>query len=122
MHVTDAERKVLEVLWAEGSATAAQVAEALGSQGWHRKTVNTLLARLVEKGAVDADRNRPKRYTPTLAREAFAAEQLGELSRGLFGGKVAPLVATLVDAEKLDPEDAAELRALIDRLESEGKP
>jgi BlaI family transcriptional regulator, penicillinase repressor len=124
MRVTDAERRVLEVLWADSPLSAADIDGALAAAGgdWHRKTVNTLISRLVEKGAlsVTAD-TRPKRYAPAIERQAFAKAELSELARGLFGGRVAPLVATLVEAEHISDEDLAALKALVAGLESDAE-
>lgn len=120
MSVTEAEAKVLKVLWDQSPATAAEVADALAADGqdWHRKTVNTLLSRLEEKGALAVtNRGRPKRYAPAMAKEAFLKDKLKELAQGLFGGQLAPVVATLVEAEMIDEDDLAQLRGLIERLE-----
>jgi len=122
MHVTDAERRILDVLWADSPLGAADIDAALAAAGgdWHRKTVNTLISRLVEKGALLlADESRPKRYAPAIDRRTFARAELSELARGLFGGRVAPLVATLVEAEQISDEDLSALKALVARLEAD---
>jgi predicted transcriptional regulator len=66
-----------------------------------------------------ADDGRPKRYAAAIERQAFAKAELSELARGLFGGRVAPLVATLVEAEHISDEDLAALKALVAGLESD---
>jgi predicted transcriptional regulator len=124
MNVTDAERRILEVLWASNPLSAAEIDGALAAAGgdWHRKTVNTLISRLVDKGALSvADDGRPKRYAPAIERAAFARAELSELARGLFGGRVAPLVATLVEAEEVTDEDLRALKALVADLEQRGE-
>ena len=119
MHVTDAEQRILEVLWKTSPLTAAEVTENLAGQDWHRKTVNTLIARLVEKGALSADEGRPKRFAPAIEREAFAADQVEALADGLFGGRLAPLVASFVERDGIAREDIEALKDLVDRLEGE---
>jgi len=55
--VTDAEWDILEVLWRLERATSSQVAEALVERrGWAPSTVRTFLARMKDKGMLEADR------------------------------------------------------------------
>ena len=57
-NISDAESHVMEVLWrAPGPVVAEQVVVALSeSQHWQSATVKTLLNRLLNKGAVKAER------------------------------------------------------------------
>ena len=51
--ISDAEWRVMEVLWRVGEATANDVVAMLEAQAeWKPKTVHTLLRRLVHKGAL----------------------------------------------------------------------
>ena len=51
--ISEAEHAVMEVLWDRGTATAADVSDAVGeSRGWSLATVKTLLSRLVQKQAI----------------------------------------------------------------------
>ena len=52
-------------------------------------------------------------YHPLVARETIASNQAGRLIDRLFGGRAAPLVAHLVEAEALSDEDIAEIERLI---------
>ena len=55
--MTDAEWDILEVLWRLERATSSQVAEALAERrGWAPSTVRTFLARMKDKGMLEADR------------------------------------------------------------------
>lgn len=55
--MTDAEWDILEVLWRLEHATSSQVAEALAQRrGWAPSTVRTFLARMKDKGMLEADR------------------------------------------------------------------
>ena len=79
--------------------------------------MKTLLARLVEKGALATEPDgRRYLYTPTLSRDSYAAKAARRLSDRLFGGRAAPLVAHLAQDEGLTPEDIAELEALLREL------
>ena len=95
---------------------AAAVADA---QQWQDATVKTLLNRLLNKGAIEAAKDgRRYLYSPKLRREDWVMGESESLLARLFDGRVAPLVAHFSQHRKLGAEDLAELRRLIDDLES----
>ncbi len=119
MQISEAEAVVMEVLWKKHPQGADEVVAALAKKGsdWAEPTVKTLLNRLLNKGAIEAERDgRRYRYSPVLAREAWMAQQSDGLLHKLFGGRVAPLVAHFSERGKLSEADIAELKKLIGEL------
>lgn len=116
--ISDSELRLLHVLWDESPLGASEIAERLpGELGWSQTTVKTLLSRLVAKGALEAEpQGRRYLYRPLVERETVAAGQAGGLVDRLFGGRVSPLVAQLAEQREIDPDDLAELEALVRRL------
>ncbi|MBD8526022.1 BlaI/MecI/CopY family transcriptional regulator [Pseudomarimonas arenosa] len=120
MQISEAESRVMSVLWESGAATADEVFQAIGAQeGWQEPTVKTLLNRLLGKGAVRAEaEGRRYRYHPLLKREDWVLEESQGLLGRLFNGRVAPMVAYFSKHGQLSGRDVAELKRLIDQLES----
>ena len=121
MQISEAESRVMQVLWDRGPSTAEEVFEALADElDWQAPTVKTLLNRLLNKGALAAEpEGRRYRYRPLLAREDYVlAESRGLLDR-LFEGRVAPLVAHFSRQGKLSKQDVQELRRLIEEIDDE---
>jgi predicted transcriptional regulator len=118
MSISDAEARVMEVLWERSPRYAEEVVEALASRmQWAEPTIKTLLNRLLNKGAVAAEKEgRRYRYTPLLARDAWVSQQSEGLVQRLFGGRVAPLVAHFSEQGRLTEADIAELRRLLEEL------
>jgi BlaI family transcriptional regulator, penicillinase repressor len=118
--ISDSEYAVMDVLWRSAPASAAQVGEALtGSRDWSIQTVKTLLSRLVAKGVVGAEEDgRRYLYRPLVERDDHASRESQRLVDRLFGGRISPLVAQFAERETLSEADIAELKALIERLES----
>jgi predicted transcriptional regulator len=116
--ISDAELQLLQLLWDESPLGANELAERVPQErGWSLATVKTLLSRLVAKQAVTAEpQGRRFLYRPAIDREAIAARQADSLIDRLFGGRVSPLVAQLAEQRPIDPDDLAELEALIRRL------
>ncbi len=117
--ITDAESRVMDVLWTQAPQTSEQVVEALREPaGWHEKTTRTLLNRLLGKNALRAERDgRRYLYWPVLTREQWQAQESSDLLDRVFGGRVAPLLAHFSRHEKLTQRDIAQLRELIEAIE-----
>ena len=117
--ISDAEAMVMEVLWGASPRSAEEVIAALAdSTGWAEPTIKTLLNRLLNKGAISAEKDgRRYLYSPVLRREAWVQQQSEGLLTRLFGGRVAPLVAHCSERGQLTPADSAELKRLVSELD-----
>lgn len=113
--ISEAEAQVMQQLWERSPQAADEIAARLGpQQGWQLATVKTLLNRLLNKGAVTAERDgRRFLYAPAVPREAWVADTGLSLIDRLFGGRLAPLVAQFASERKLSPDDIAALKALL---------
>ena len=119
MQISEAESVVMDVLWRQHPLGADEVAAALASQqDWQEATIKTLLNRLLNKGAISAQKEgRRYLYSPLLKREDWVLKESRGLLDRLFDGRVAPLVAHFSQHRKLSKKDIAELRRLIEELD-----
>src|SRR3546814_15183102 len=92
MPISEAESAVMEVLWARSPLGAEEVFQSLsGSREWQEATVQTLLNRLLRKGAVRAPREgRRYLYHPVLEREAWLRDESQEIGRAAGRERVCP--------------------------------
>lgn len=121
MQISEAESVVMEVLWQRSPLTSEDVIAALVEhQHWQEATIKTLLNRLLNKGAIEAQKDgRRYLYSPRLRREDWVMGESESLLARLFDGRVAPLVAHFSQHRKLSAADVAELRRLVDTLDEE---
>jgi BlaI family penicillinase repressor len=114
--ISDAELVVMKVVWACGPVTANQVVGALENQTpWKPKTVQTLLRRLVHKGALAFDRRgREYLFKPLIDAGEFVHAASQSFLRRVFDGEVAPFLACFLEREKLTPDEIEELRRILD--------
>jgi predicted transcriptional regulator len=119
----DLQHAIMEVLWSEGQATAAEVHRALQAErGLAPTTIATMLSKMERKGVV-SHRTDGRRfvYRATVSRDEVRRSMLGDLSERLFGGSVAAMVAHLLSAHEVDAAELQELRGLIDAAEADDR-
>ena len=116
--ISDAEHAVMEALWRKYPRTATEVCdEVCDEKGWSLATVKTLLSRLVAKQAIEARPDgRRFLYSPLVARADYVGGESRRLVDRLFGGRAAPLLVHLAEAEGLTDEDLDEIERLIQEL------
>ena len=115
LQVTEAEWKIMEVLWDHSPRTMTEITAILEPEtGWTRHTVITLLKRMLEKGSISMDdTERAKKYTPLITREQASTEETHKFLSHVFKGKASLLVNHLVDAGDLSED---ELKQILDMI------
>ncbi|MCI4591635.1 BlaI/MecI/CopY family transcriptional regulator [Sphingobium sp. BYY-5] len=118
--ISEAELVVMEALWEQAPQTANDVADRVAAEReWSLQTVKTLLSRLMAKDVIAADQDgRRFLYRPLVVRDDYVASESGRLVNRLFGGRVSPLVAQLVQQDQLTADDIAELEEILKGLRS----
>ncbi len=116
--LTDAELRLMDVLWDKGSATVSEVAEALPKRvPLAYSTVLTTLRILENKGYLAHVKDgRAFVYRPTVAREQARDSAVKRLVQRFFEGSPELLMLSLLDNERIGPR---ELRRLRKRIEEE---
>lgn len=117
---SESEMQILSALWDESPQSATDLAENVGAaNGWTLATVKTLVARLVQKGAVAAEaEGRRYLYRPAVERSEAVGDESQRFVDRLFGGRVSPMIAHLAEREALTDSDIAEIEALLRKLKS----
>jgi predicted transcriptional regulator len=111
--LTNAEHRIMEVLWARGSATVAEVVEALDGRDAYT-TILTLMRILKAKGYLSTRKEgRAHVFTPRVAREAAARKAVHQLLSKFFSGSPSELVLSFLREEELTPEELDILKQKI---------
>jgi BlaI family penicillinase repressor len=115
--ISDAEWVVLNVVMERAPITANQVVADLATRtAWKPRTIQTLLRRLVSKGALVFEKQgREHVFRPSVDGGKLRFEASRSFLERLFDGRMAPFLACFLDQEKLSPEEIEELRALLKR-------
>jgi predicted transcriptional regulator len=118
--LTDAELRLMEVLWRTPGATVNDVVQRVGAPPLSYSTVLTTLRILERKGYIAHEEvNRAYVYRPLIAREDAASKDVGHVLKRFFGGKPLDLAMRLVEREPPSRAELDRLKALIARYEDD---
>jgi BlaI family transcriptional regulator, penicillinase repressor len=114
--ISEAEWTVMKTLWERQPLASKDVVDALApATTWKPKTIHTLLARLVRKGAVRAKKEgREYRFTPVVRAEDCQRHVSRSFLDRVFDGNVAPFLACFVRNNKLSAAEIEELKRILD--------
>ena len=112
--LTDLQLAILRILWDRGTATAAEITEALKeSRGLAQQTIATILTRLEKRGIVIHEtRQRQYIYSAVLSEPEARRTLLAELTDRVFEGDVAALVSQRLSAREMSPGPSADTMIL----------
>ena len=118
--LTNAEHRIMEVIWARGSATVSDVVEALQGKDAYT-TILTLMRILKAKGYLSSRKEgRAHVFTPRVDRETVARKAVHQLLAKFFSGSPGELVLSFLREEEITPEELDELKQKILDSEEEG--
>ena len=116
INISDAEWTVMDSVWKHGSATAADViADLAQPRGWSHRTIRTLLARLVEKGALNAaEQGHRYVYTPAVTRQRSVRSEGRTFLEKVFGGDVSSLLLHFAKESRMPAEKIEQLKRMLE--------
>lgn len=107
--------RIMETLWQRGQASAREITDVLApDEKLAHSTVQTLLRKLEDKGAVDhVQEGRTFLFRPKIERGDVDTSAVRDLLVRVFDGSVSGLVAHLLKSEDVAPAEIARLKELI---------
>jgi predicted transcriptional regulator len=119
-NLTDAELRLMDVLWEKGQATVSDVADALPQNpALAYSTVLTTLRILETKGFVRHTKDgRAFVYHPLVGREQARENAVTHLVRRFFENSPELLMLNLLDGKKVDASELRRLRKKIEEAEA----
>jgi BlaI family transcriptional regulator, penicillinase repressor len=115
------ERQIMDVIYARGQATAAEVVAALPDPPSY-SAVRALLRILEQKGHLRHQEEGPRYvFLPTVSRDRARKSALRNLVRTFFDGSPAQAAAALIDQADPSDDDVTRLAAMIDKARKEGR-
>lgn len=114
--ISEAEYEIMKAVWKNAPISTNEVVEIFGDGSWSPKTVQTLLARLVKKGALDYEKKgRVFVYTPLIDEGEYIREESSSFLKKFYDGALNTMVLNFMDGEKLSAEEIDELKRLLEK-------
>jgi predicted transcriptional regulator len=117
LNLTEAELRLMDVVWGKGAATVGEVAAALtGEPILAYNTILTTLRILEQKGYVRHTNSREGRafiYRAVVGRKQASRNALRQLVRGFFANSPELLVLNLLDDGDLSQRELQSIRNLL---------
>jgi BlaI family penicillinase repressor len=117
------ELQIMEVLWNNGPCAIREIQESFGAKNRPAyTTVQTMVYRLEVKKALRRARKvgNAHIFEALVTREAAKARLVDDFL-SLFGGRMQPVMAQLIEAGNLTPKDVADAEKLLRELSAKRK-
>jgi BlaI family transcriptional regulator, penicillinase repressor len=114
--LTDAELRIMNVLWEKGSATVHEVLEAMATKpALAYNSVLTIIRILETKGYVKHVKDkRAHIYLPKVDRKDATRYEVRHLLGRFFGNSHESLVLNILEDQSIDVDELARLRQLLE--------
>jgi len=121
--ISDAEYQVMKVIWAGAPISTNEVVEKLEkTTAWKPKTIQTLLSRLVKKGALKYEKeSRVYVYTPLVQKSEILETESDSFLNRFYDGALNPMIVNYLERDKLSEEDMNELKHILEKKLPKGR-
>ncbi|UCC44125.1 MAG: BlaI/MecI/CopY family transcriptional regulator [Candidatus Zixiibacteriota bacterium] len=114
--LTEAELRLMTVIWRKGEATVSEVADALpGDLNLAYNTVLTTMRILEKKGYLErARKGRAHVYKPVVSQDQARLKAVRHVVKSFFDDSPELLLLSMMEDEKLSPEEVERLKKMVD--------
>ena len=114
--IFESEYRFCLILWENEPINSTKLARLCSEKlGWSRTTTYTVIRRLSDRGVV---KNENTIVTSLVSKDEVQAAEIDELVEKTFEGSLPAFIAAFTRRKSLSREEAAEIRQMLDRCES----
>lgn len=122
--ISEAEFEVMKIVWENAPVSTNDITDRLvQTTDWSPKTIQTLIRRLVSKGALTYEKNgRVFVYTPKVSEDEYLRQKSSSFISRYFGGDFSAMFSSYLGNDELTDEELKNLKGIIeDRVEKGDK-
>ncbi len=118
--ISEAELQVMKIIWAHHPISTNGVVEKISNScTWSPKTVQTLLSRLVKKGALEYEKDsRVFVYKPLVDETAFLDYESSTFLKKFYNGTLSNMVVNFLEQDKLSNDDIQTLKKILNEVKA----
>lgn len=115
--ISEAEFEVMKIVWKYAPINTNEITERLvKTTTWSPKTIQTLIKRLVTKGALSYEKQRRVFvYTPLVDEAEYIGQESNTFLNRFYNGNITAMLSAFLDNDKLSEAEIDELRSLLSK-------
>ena len=120
--ISEAEYEVMKIVWKHAPINTNEITEKLlQSTNWSPKTIQTLIKRLVTKGALTYEKqSRVFVYTPLVKESEYICQESNSFLNCYYDGDITAMLSAYIDNDKLTEPEIETLRSLLSKRGKKG--
>ncbi len=120
--ISEAEFEVMKIVWKHAPISTNEITEKLlKSTLWSPKTIQTLIKRLVTKGALTYEkRSRVFVYTPAVKESEYIGQKSRSFLNRYYGGDITAMLSAYIEDDRLSESELDALRDLLSQKHKKG--
>ena len=113
--ISEAEFEVMKIIWKHAPISTNEITEKLTkTTKWSPKTIQTLIKRLVTKGALSYEKqSRVFVYTPLIEEKEYIGQESYSFLERYYDGDITAMLSAYIEDDKLSESEIDTLRSLL---------
>ena len=113
--ISESEFEVMKIIWKYAPISTNEITEKLlQTTSWSPKTIQTLIKRLVNKGAVTYEKqSRMFVYTPVIKENEYIGQESNSFLNRYYDGNITTMLSAYIENDKLSKSELDTLRTLL---------
>ena len=115
--ISEAEFEVMKIVWKSAPINTNEITERLlKTTSWSAKTIQTLIKRLVTKGALTYEKQgRVFVYTPLVEENEYISQQSNSFIKRFYDGDISAMLSAYLENNQLSETELNHLRSLLSK-------
>lgn len=115
--ISEAEFEVMKIVWKYAPISTNEITERLvKTTTWSPKTIQTLIKRLVTKGALSYEKqSRVFVYTPLVGEAEYIGQESNTFLNRFYDGDITAMLSAYINNDRLSEAEIDELRSLLSK-------
>ena len=120
--ISETEFEVMKIVWKYAPISTNEITEKLlRSTSWSPKTIQTLIKRLVNKGALTYEKqSRVFVYTPVVDEKEYIGQESNTFLKRYYDGDITAMLSAYIENDKLSETEINNLRSLLSKRKQKG--
>ena len=119
--ISEAEFEVMKIVWQYAPVSTNEIPDRLmKTTSWGAKTIQTLIKRLTNKGALTYEKEgRVYVYTPLVKENEYISQQSNSFLRRFYDGDITAMLSAYIKNDRLSAEEIGTLRSILDDADND---